>query len=195
MSLVATVVALVLSVGIAALGALGVAAPDRLLALGGTVVGVDGLITSDGSNLAHLADEPGFTFVEADIIEGIPVEGSFDVVANLASPASPPDYLREPLLTLRTGATGTDRALDVVESLLRLDLPDVGIPVPDRTLAGLEGCKRKTLDAFRPCRFGLGPGVKCPGHYRQGGNRDRNNETGLVHAFSNRWQGYIPETP
>jgi dTDP-glucose 4,6-dehydratase len=84
---------------------------DRLLGLGAHVVGIDNLITSDGSNLAHLGDERRFELVEADIISGLPFEGEVDFVAHLASPASPPDYLRDPLFTLRTGSTGTDNAL------------------------------------------------------------------------------------
>jgi len=98
-----------------AAGFIGSHLTDRLLELGGTVVGVDSLVTSDGGNLSHLDDHPGFSFVQADIVEGIPVDGTFGFVANLASPASPPDYLREPILTLRTGAVGTDRALEFAD--------------------------------------------------------------------------------
>jgi len=96
-----------------AAGFIGSHLADRLLELGSTVVGVDSLVTSDGSNLSHLDDHPGFSFVRADIVDGIPADGAFDFVANLASPAAPPDYLREPILTLRTGAIGTDHALEL----------------------------------------------------------------------------------
>lgn len=84
---------------------------DRLLELGSHVVGVDSLVTSDGSNLADLDGRDDFEFVQADIIDGIPDTDDVDFVAHLASPASPPDYLKEPLLTLRTGSVGTDNAL------------------------------------------------------------------------------------
>jgi len=94
-----------------AAGFIGSHLTDRLLALGATVVGIDNLSTSDGSNLAHLSGHDDFAFIEADIIEGIAYTGDVDYVAHLASPASPPDYLREPLLTLRTGSIGTDNAL------------------------------------------------------------------------------------
>ncbi len=99
-----------------AAGFIGSHLTDRLLGLGANVAGIDNLSTSDGSNLAHLEGRDDFRFVEADIISGIPYEGDADFVAHLASPASPPDYLREPLLTLRTGSAGTDNALGFAET-------------------------------------------------------------------------------
>jgi len=98
-----------------AAGFIGSHLTDRLLALGATVVGIDNLSTSDGANLDHLSGHDSFTFIEADIIEGIAYSGDADYVAHLASPASPPDYLREPLLTLRAGSVGTDNALGFAE--------------------------------------------------------------------------------
>lgn len=94
-----------------AAGFIGSHLTDRLLGLGATVIGVDSLSTSDGTNLAHLDDRDDFRLIEADIIDGIPYDGNAEFVAHLASPASPPDYLREPLFTLRTGSAGTDNAL------------------------------------------------------------------------------------
>ncbi len=90
---------------------------DRLLELGAVVVGIDNLSTSDGSNIAHLGGQPNFQFIEADIIDGIPYEADADFVVHLASPASPTDYLREPLLTLRTGSVGTDNALRFADAI------------------------------------------------------------------------------
>ena len=95
-----------------AAGFIGSHLTDRLLQLGAKVVGMDNFATSDGSNLAHLDGQNDFEFVEADIIEGIPYSDDADFVAHLASPASPPDYLSEPLFTLRTGSAGTDNALE-----------------------------------------------------------------------------------
>ena len=95
-----------------AAGFIGSHLTDRLLDLGAKVVGMDNFATSDGSNLAHLGEHGRFEFVEANIIEGIPYDGDVDIVAHLASPASPPDYLSKPLLTLRTGSAGTDNALE-----------------------------------------------------------------------------------
>lgn len=99
-----------------AAGFIGSHLTDRLLDTGARVTGVDSLATSDGSNISHLTDHERFDFRHADIVEGIPDAGDVDFVAHLASPASPPDYLREPLYTLRTGAIGTDHALEFAET-------------------------------------------------------------------------------
>ncbi len=66
---------------------------DQLLARGDEVVAVDDFSTGRRANLAHLADHPGFTLVEADVSRSLPVEGPVTGVLDLASPASPPDYL------------------------------------------------------------------------------------------------------
>jgi dTDP-glucose 4,6-dehydratase len=63
-------------------------------------------------NLAHLAHEPKFHFEERDIVEAFH-PGHVDYVFNLASPASPPEYLRMPIETLRVGALGTENALNI----------------------------------------------------------------------------------
>jgi dTDP-glucose 4,6-dehydratase len=84
---------------------------DRLLAEGSHVTAVDNLATGRISNIEHLAGRPGFAFVEADITEGIAVAGGADLVLNLASPASPPDYLAAPIATLRVGSVGTENGL------------------------------------------------------------------------------------
>lgn len=78
----------------------------------GEVVCVDNLITGALDKVAHLNDRPGFTFVEADVIEGLPVQGRFTGVFHLASLASPVHYLRHPVATLRVGAEGTRHALE-----------------------------------------------------------------------------------
>ncbi|HEV3367206.1 MAG TPA: NAD-dependent epimerase/dehydratase family protein, partial [Acidimicrobiales bacterium] len=69
---------------------------DHLLARGDEVVCVDDFSTGRRANVAHLRREPRFTLVEADISESLPVEGPVSGVFNLASPASPPDYLARP---------------------------------------------------------------------------------------------------
>ena len=88
---------------------------EALLARGDQVVCIDNLSTSDGSNLTALNASSGFTFVRADVSEGILVEGPVDVVAHLASPASPPEYLRLPLETLAVGSRGTEACLDLAK--------------------------------------------------------------------------------
>jgi nucleoside-diphosphate-sugar epimerase len=89
-----------------------------LLDRGDQVVAVDNLLSGSRANVAALADRPGFSFVEADVIESIPVDGPVDVVAHLASPASPnprspKGYLSHPIATLRVGSEGTRNALDL----------------------------------------------------------------------------------
>ena len=86
---------------------------DELIARGDEVVGVDDLSSSTGINLKSLQSESRFSFVEADIANGIPVTGNVDAVLNFASPASPPRYLATPIQTLRTGSRGTENALQL----------------------------------------------------------------------------------
>ena len=73
---------------------------DRLLAEGHTVVAFDNFLTGRPRNLAHLASEPRFQLVQQDITQPWSVDGTVDCVANLASPASPKDYLEYPVETL-----------------------------------------------------------------------------------------------
>lgn len=98
-----------------AAGFLGSHLCDRLLARGDEVVGLDDLSTSTGGNIAHLGDNKGFSFLRANICDGIPIDGRVDAVLNFASPASPPRYQAMPLHTLRTGSVGTENALILAE--------------------------------------------------------------------------------
>ncbi|WP_424861791.1 UDP-glucuronic acid decarboxylase family protein [Streptomyces sp. MMS24-I29] len=87
---------------------------ERLLADGWGVVCVDNFSTGDPQNVAHLADEHRLRLIEADVCEGpLAVEGEVTAVLNLASPASPVDYLELPLETLRVGSEGTRHLLDL----------------------------------------------------------------------------------
>ncbi len=88
---------------------------DQLLARGDEVVAVDDFSTGRRDNVAHLADHAAFTLVEADISKGIPVDGPISGVFNLASPASPPDYLDLPLETLAVGSEGTRHGLELAQ--------------------------------------------------------------------------------
>ena len=89
---------------------------ERFLAEGGHVVCVDNLITGRPKNVEHLFDEPRFTFAGADVSKGIEVEGSVWAVLHFASPASPIDYLRYPIQTLKVGALGTHNALGLAKA-------------------------------------------------------------------------------
>jgi dTDP-glucose 4,6-dehydratase len=85
-----------------AAGFLGSHLTDRLLADGHTVFGVDNLSTGNLENLAHLTGEPRLRFEELDIC--LPFDpGPVDYVFNFSSPASPPEYLRLAIETLRVG--------------------------------------------------------------------------------------------
>jgi dTDP-glucose 4,6-dehydratase len=94
-------------------GFLGTHLCRRLLGAGTAVVCVDNLLTGSAANLAGLRDEPGFTFCQADVTEGLDVDGDVDLIVHLASPASPIDYQRHPLATLTAGSAGTRNALDL----------------------------------------------------------------------------------
>ncbi|MGA2205288.1 MAG: UDP-glucuronic acid decarboxylase family protein [Terracidiphilus sp.] len=95
-----------------AAGFLGSHLTDRLLAEGCSVVGVDNLCTGDAANLAHLAGDPRFQFQERDICVSFD-PGPVDYVFNLASPASPPEYLRLGIETLRVGSAGVENTLEI----------------------------------------------------------------------------------
>jgi nucleoside-diphosphate-sugar epimerase len=88
---------------------------DAILARGDSAVCVDNLATGRPDNVAHLMGRPGFTFVEADVSLALDVPGRVDAVAHLASPASPPEYLRLPLETLAVGSRGTENALRLAQ--------------------------------------------------------------------------------
>ena len=99
-----------------AAGFLGSHLTDRLLGEGHTVLGVDNLCTGDLQNLAHLAGNPRFRFEKWDICQ--PFGGDFDpgridYVFNMASPASPPEYLRLAVETLRVGSAGVENTLEI----------------------------------------------------------------------------------
>ncbi|HVX53883.1 UDP-glucuronic acid decarboxylase family protein [Nocardioides sp.] len=86
---------------------------ERLLTEGAAVWCVDDFSTGSPEKVAHLADHPGFTLVEADVSAEIPVSERVDAVLHLACPASPVHYLRMPLETLRVASAGTVNALEL----------------------------------------------------------------------------------
>jgi dTDP-glucose 4,6-dehydratase len=86
---------------------------DRLLAEGHTIVAVDNFLTGSPANLEHVADEPRFAFQQWDVTQPFTIEGPVDAVANLASPASPKDYLEHPIETLDVGSIGTRNMLEL----------------------------------------------------------------------------------
>ena len=87
---------------------------DRLVEDGHRVICVDNLETGSLQNVEHLRGDQ-FTFIHHDITGHLAVEESVDVVYHLASPASPIDYLRLPLQTLKVGSHGTQNALGIAK--------------------------------------------------------------------------------
>jgi dTDP-glucose 4,6-dehydratase len=86
---------------------------DRLLKEGWDVLAIDNLITGAEKNLAHLAGNAKFRFLKADVSDPLHVDGDVAYVLHFASPASPPDYLKHPIATMKVGSLGTLNALDL----------------------------------------------------------------------------------
>jgi len=88
---------------------------DALLAEGARVVCLDNFLTSTPANIAHLANREDFKFIRTDVTESAHVPGRVDAILHLASPASPVDYLKLPIHTLKAGAVGTWHALELAK--------------------------------------------------------------------------------
>jgi dTDP-glucose 4,6-dehydratase len=89
---------------------------DRLVAEGHEVVGLDNFLTGSPENLESLRGHPRFRLVEHDVSEPLPdtvAESRFDAVLHMASPASPKDYLENPIETLMVGSAGSRNMLEV----------------------------------------------------------------------------------
>ena len=96
-----------------AAGFLGSHLSDRFLADGHTVIGVDNFITGHPDNIAHLIGNDRFSLIRHNISEYTYVAGALDGVLHFASPASPIDYLKLPIQTLKVGSLGTHNALGI----------------------------------------------------------------------------------
>ena len=86
---------------------------DRLLAEGWEVLALDNLVTGDGENLAHLKANRKFQLDNRNVTQPFQVDGEVAYVFHFASPASPPDYLKHPIETLKVGSIATMRTLDL----------------------------------------------------------------------------------
>jgi dTDP-glucose 4,6-dehydratase len=89
---------------------------DRLIEEGHIVVCIDNLITGNMSNVAHLFGNPHFRFIQYDVTNYIFVEGKVDYIFHFASPASPIDYLKLPIQTLKVGSLGTHKTLGLAKA-------------------------------------------------------------------------------
>jgi len=84
---------------------------DYLLAKGHQVIALDNLITGKVVNIAHLAGNEHFRFIKQDVTEYLYLKGKIDYILHFASPASPVDYQKYPIQTLKVGSLGTHKAL------------------------------------------------------------------------------------
>ena len=89
---------------------------DAMIARGWRIICIDNLLTGAEENIEHLKKDSRFTFVQQDVCEPINIRESVDAVLHLASPASPDDYLKFPLETLRAGSMGTFNALELASA-------------------------------------------------------------------------------
>ncbi|MBD1209187.1 MAG: SDR family oxidoreductase [Ignavibacteria bacterium] len=89
---------------------------ERFLHEGFDVICMDNFITGSPDNIAHLIGNPHFQFVKHDVTEYIYVAGEVDHILHFASPASPIDYLKVPIQTLKVGSLGTHKALGLAKA-------------------------------------------------------------------------------
>jgi dTDP-glucose 4,6-dehydratase len=88
---------------------------DRLLFEGMKVVCIDNLLTGNLNNISHLFGNENFSFIKHDITNFIFVPGDVDYILHFASPASPIDYLKLPIQTLKVGSLGTHKVLGLAK--------------------------------------------------------------------------------
>ena len=99
-----------------AAGFLGSHLCDRFIAEGFRVIGIDNYITGDQENIQHLFKHTNFEFIEHDVTNYIDVAQPIDYILHFASPASPIDYLKIPIQTLKVGSLGTHNLLGLAKA-------------------------------------------------------------------------------
>ena len=99
-----------------AAGFLGSHLSDRFIKEGFHVIGMDNLLTGDLKNIEHLFPLPQFEFYHHDITKYIHIPGKLDYILHFASPASPIEYLKMPIQTMKVGALGTHNVLGVAKA-------------------------------------------------------------------------------
>ena len=99
-----------------AAGFLGSHLCDRFIAEGHHVLGMDNLITGDLRNIEHLMGLDRFEFHHHDVSQFIHVKGDLDYILHFASPASPIDYLKIPIQTLKVGSLGAHNCLGLARA-------------------------------------------------------------------------------
>lgn len=99
-----------------AAGFLGSHLSDRFIKEGFCVIGMDNLITGNMENIEHLMPHPNFEFYHHDVSKYVHVPGELDYILHFASPASPIDYLKIPIQTLKVGSLGTHNLLGLARA-------------------------------------------------------------------------------
>lgn len=99
-----------------AAGFLGSHLCDRFIEEGFSVIAMDNFITGSEENVSHLMQNSNFTFINHDVTEFIKIEGDLDYILHFASPASPIDYLKIPIQTLKVGSLGTHNLLGLAKA-------------------------------------------------------------------------------
>jgi dTDP-glucose 4,6-dehydratase len=89
---------------------------DYLIAKGHEVICIDNLSTGDVENISHLLGHKQFRFIQYDVTNYLHVDGPLDNILHFASPASPIDYLKMPIQTLKVGSLGTHKALGLAKA-------------------------------------------------------------------------------
>ena len=89
---------------------------ERFLGKGHSVVALDNFITGAEANVRLFSKNKKYKLIRHDISKPVTVPGKLDAVLHFASPASPPDYLKYPLETLKVGSYGTHNALDIARA-------------------------------------------------------------------------------
>lgn len=89
---------------------------DRFLAEGYRVIGMDNLLTGSLRNIEHLFPDPRFEFYHHDVTKYVHIPGHLDYILHFASPASPIDYLKMPIQTLKVGSLGTHHLLGLAKA-------------------------------------------------------------------------------
>jgi dTDP-glucose 4,6-dehydratase len=96
-----------------AAGFVGSHVAGHLLSRGDEVIALDNYLTGNAGNLRALGGQRNLTILEHDVTEAFRIDGTVDAVVHLASPASPPDYMRHPIATLDAGTAGTRSLLEL----------------------------------------------------------------------------------
>ena len=99
-----------------AAGFLGSHLCDRFVKEGFHVIAMDNMLTGRMENISHLFPHPNFEFHHHDVTKFVHVPGDLDYILHFASPASPVDYLKMPIQTLKVGSLGTLHCLGLAKS-------------------------------------------------------------------------------